>query len=188
MKSLNRCSLLCLASANFVLAAFGQSLGLADDPKQPSVPPADVRLKLSRWSLTDIIAEDSDRLWLSTMGGEEGVQPFELPSMSGIGSAEIGDATNDRTATSAMSTTGTAIWTGGGADNNWATAANWLGNTAPFAFDSLVFDQNVRLASNNNLAANTRFDGLTFATSAGSFTLTGNSIVLSGGITDSSLN
>ena len=33
----------------------------------------------------------------------------------------------------------TKTWDGGGADNNWTTAANWDANVAPSAGDALVF-------------------------------------------------
>src|SRR5262249_24637762 len=36
-------------------------------------------------------------------------------------------------------TPGLSTWDGGGADNNWSTAANWVGDVAPHAGDDLVF-------------------------------------------------
>ncbi len=79
-------------------------------------------------------------------------------------------------------------WDGGGIGNNWAEAINWNPDTAPVSLDSLVFTQNVRLAATNNLTAATQFSGISFASSAGSFTLSGNSVTLGGDITNSSLN
>ena len=32
-----------------------------------------------------------------------------------------------------------ASWDGGGADNHWTTAANWVGDVAPQPGDDLVF-------------------------------------------------
>ena len=39
----------------------------------------------------------------------------------------------------------TRTWTGLGADNNWTTAANWDGDTAPAPWDNLVFAGTNRL-------------------------------------------
>ena len=74
-------------------------------------------------------------------------------------------------------------WTGGGADNNWNTATNW-GGTAPVANDLLFFDGTTRLTNTNNIAANTAFNGITFNSTAGAFTLRGNALNLAGGITN----
>ena len=68
-------------------------------------------------------------------------------------------------------------WTGGGADNNWTNTANW-GGTAPAANDLLFFDGTTRLTNTNNIAANTAFNGLTFNSTAGAFTLRGNALNL----------
>ena len=79
----------------------------------------------------------------------------------------------------------TCTWTGGGGDTNWSTGANW-GGTAPVAGDGLVFDGSTRLTPNNDLAANTSFASITFAATAGAFTIGGNAITLAGGLTNSS--
>ena len=79
----------------------------------------------------------------------------------------------------------TVTWTGAGGDNNWATAANW-GGTAPVAGDALVFAGSSQTTTNNNITANTSFASITFAASAGAFTIGGNSITLGGGLTNSS--
>ena len=77
-------------------------------------------------------------------------------------------------------------WTGGGADNNWNTATNW-GGTAPVASDLLFFDGTTRLTNTNNIAANTAFNGITFNSTAGAFTLCGNALKLGGGVTNNCL-
>ena len=43
-------------------------------------------------------------------------------------------------------------WSGGGADNNWSTAANW-GGTAPVSGDSLIFAGIQRTTNLNNIAS-----------------------------------
>ena len=53
-------------------------------------------------------------------------------------------------------------WTGGGADNNWTTLANW-GGTAPVAGDDLVFPGGAaRLSNTNNFGAGTAFNSIRF--------------------------
>jgi fibronectin-binding autotransporter adhesin len=78
----------------------------------------------------------------------------------------------------------TDTWTGGGSDNNWMTAGNW--NTLPVAMDVLAFDGITNTTTNNNFAANTQFNGITFAATAGAFTLAGNGVLLGGDINDNS--
>ena len=77
------------------------------------------------------------------------------------------------------------IWNGGGTNNNWNTSGNW-GGTAPVASDLLFFDGSTRLTTTNNIAASTVFNGITFNSTAGAFTLRGNALNLGGGVTNSS--
>lgn len=75
----------------------------------------------------------------------------------------------------------TRTWDGGGADNNWSTAANWSGDIAPSAGDDLVFSGSTRTTPNNDYTAGTSFNTITFSNGASSFTVGGNSILLTGG-------
>lgn len=79
---------------------------------------------------------------------------------------------------------GTDTWTGGGGNANWSNPANWLAGVAPSPYDSLVFtnQSGTGITANNDFSAGTAFDGITFGSSAANspFTLTGNSILLSG--------
>lgn len=75
-------------------------------------------------------------------------------------------------------------WSGGGADNLWTTADNWVGATAPTAGNALFFGGTTRLATENNFAANTSFAGITFNSDAGEFVLSGNRITLDGNLTN----
>jgi autotransporter-associated beta strand protein len=79
------------------------------------------------------------------------------------------------------------VWTGGGSDGNWTTAANW-GGTAPSPNDPLIFSGNTQLANENDFAAGTQFNGITFSAGAGAFTLSGNAINLGGDIVNNSTN
>ncbi len=75
-------------------------------------------------------------------------------------------------------------WSGGGANGNWSTPANWASGVAPVTSDSLVFAGST-VANTNDFTAGTVFSGLTFSAGAGAFTLSGNRVVLDGHVTDS---
>jgi autotransporter-associated beta strand protein len=78
-------------------------------------------------------------------------------------------------------------WTGGGTDANWTTADNW-GGIAISPNVPLVFAGEIQLTNENNFAAGTQFDGITFSAGAGAFTLAGNAINLAGDIVNNSTN
>jgi fibronectin-binding autotransporter adhesin len=74
--------------------------------------------------------------------------------------------------------------------NNWTLGTNWVGDSAPFVGDDLVFDDvgisNGKNAPVNDFAAATSFAAITFANTSGTYTVTGNSVTLSsaaGGVT-----
>jgi len=74
-------------------------------------------------------------------------------------------------------------WDGGGADNNWSTAANWAGDgSAPTAGDTLRFAGASRLTNTNDLEAGTAFGGIFFSSGAGAFLIDGNGVVLEGNV------
>ncbi len=77
----------------------------------------------------------------------------------------------------------TRTWSGAGVDANWSTAANW-GGTAPVAGDDLVFPAGAaRLTNNNDFAASTSFNTISFTGAGGGYVLGGNAIQLAAGIT-----
>jgi len=80
---------------------------------------------------------------------------------------------------------GVDTWTGG-ASVSWSNSNNWNPLAIPVANDSLVFAGATQLSNTNDLAAGTRFNGLTFDASAGAFTLSGNTINLGGDIINNS--
>ena len=75
-------------------------------------------------------------------------------------------------------------WDGGGADNNWQTAANWVGDVAPDSDGtaSLVFAGGAAKTTANNFPAGTAFASLALNNTA-AFTLSGNGITLTGPLT-----
>lgn len=75
----------------------------------------------------------------------------------------------------------TGRWTGSGANNNWSTAGNWDGNAVPIFPIGLAFGGSTRLSNTNDLTGVTA-TGITFSNTAGAFTLSGNSLGLSGDI------
>ena len=75
-------------------------------------------------------------------------------------------------------------WDGGGANTNWTTGTNWIGDTAPVAGNALVFSGLTQQSTNNDFVANTTF--FQIKTSTGGFTLAGNPVKLNtgGGVFD----
>ncbi len=73
-------------------------------------------------------------------------------------------------------------WIGTGNNSNWTNSGNWTystNGTSPQAGDSLVFAGS-HTANNNGFPAGTAFYGITFSNGASPFTLSGNSVLLSG--------
>ena len=80
-------------------------------------------------------------------------------------------------------------WVGLGNDNNWSTDNNWSGLASPVNLSPIQFGGITRLNAFNNLAIDTTFIDITFASSAGPFQLSGNRFIMgSGGITNNSVN
>ena len=72
-------------------------------------------------------------------------------------------------------------WDGGGADSNWTTAANWVGDAAPVAGDDLVFPVTAaQYNTNNNFFFFTNFNSLTIE--GGEYTIGGNPFNLRNGL------
>ena len=74
-----------------------------------------------------------------------------------------------------------ATWDGGGADNNWTTAANWVGDVAPHPGDDLVFPASAARQTNiNDFPAGTAFGSIRL--DGQRYVITGNAITLAAGI------
>jgi fibronectin-binding autotransporter adhesin len=74
-----------------------------------------------------------------------------------------------------------AIWNGGGADNNWMTPQNWVGDVAPVAGDVLEFPAGALQTVNvNNFPTGTSFAAL--SVTGPSYQLSGNAIALGAGV------
>lgn len=69
-------------------------------------------------------------------------------------------------------------WNGGGTTDNFSDGGNW-GGTAPVAGDALVFDGSTRLTPVNDQAIS--YLSITFAATAGDFTISNNSLTITGG-------
>gem|GEM_PF-3456748 len=76
----------------------------------------------------------------------------------------------------------TVTWDGLATDNNWGSGTNWVGNNPPgFSGDSLIFADSTQTTANMN--NNYAVAGLTFDSTAGSFTITnppGTALTLNG--------
>jgi autotransporter-associated beta strand protein len=77
-------------------------------------------------------------------------------------------------------TAGPRMWTGGGSDDNWSTAANW-GGVAPSSGDMLIFDGTTRQANINDI---TGLNVPWVKFNNGGFALTGNDFNLGISITN----
>lgn len=86
------------------------------------------------------------------------------------------------TVLSSSSDAAVRTWDGGGADANWLTALNWVGDVAPSANDDLVFPAAAaQFSTNNNFPVQTVFNSVTID---GNFTIGGNSFRIgAGGLT-----
>ena len=82
----------------------------------------------------------------------------------------------------AISFAANKTWDGGGADNNWLTGGNWDLDIAPASNDALFFAGSGRPGPINNFTAGSLFNGITFNAGAAAFTLTGNALTLTQGI------
>jgi len=76
----------------------------------------------------------------------------------------------------------TLTWDGGGADSNWSTGANWVGDPAsgPGYGDSLIFSGGVRTSNNNDLISGS-INSITFDAMASAFSLDGSFIRIDNG-------
>ncbi|HXH68778.1 MAG TPA: VCBS repeat-containing protein [Pyrinomonadaceae bacterium] len=73
-------------------------------------------------------------------------------------------------------------WDGGGADDNWGTAANWVGDIAPVVGDDLIFPVNAaKFSTNNNIGVLlTTYRSITIE--GGNYTIGGNGLRLTNGL------
>lgn len=76
----------------------------------------------------------------------------------------------------------TKTWNGNGANNNWQTAANWVGGVAPVANDDLIFPVTAAQFSTNNNFFNgiITYNSITFD---GNYTINGNPLRIGNNLT-----
>lgn len=83
-----------------------------------------------------------------------------------------------------LAPTGWRAWSGGGAEANWTTTANW--DAAPSAKYALRFGTAAGGSPSNDFSAGTIFSGLEFSSGAGAFVLGGNKVGLEGDVRNAS--
>jgi autotransporter-associated beta strand protein len=143
---------------------------------------------LSKVIVTDTTNGNSNIELLSGASASYAVSGIALAIGQNVINVQIIDRSGYRSSIAAVTVTySPPTWTGGGANGNWTNAANWSGTT-PAAGSDLVFDGSTGLNNTNDLAAATQFGNLTFNASAGAFALNGNSVNLSGVMTNNSTN
>ncbi|MEO7099209.1 MAG: autotransporter-associated beta strand repeat-containing protein [Luteolibacter sp.] len=79
------------------------------------------------------------------------------------------------------------VWDGGGANGNWGSVLNWDNDTLPAFPQALTFDGSLQVSTNNDQVG-VGVTGITFPATAGTFTLAGNSLSLSGTVANNSTN
>ena len=81
-------------------------------------------------------------------------------------------------------------WNGAGDGTTMSSVANWVGGVPPVGgTDSLIFDGTGAVINNDYAgSAGNAFAGIIFNAGAGAFTIHGNALYLSGGITNNSPN
>ena len=79
------------------------------------------------------------------------------------------------------------VWDGGGADANWTTKENWVGDIAPVSgVDSLEFPETAAQKTNyNDYPFASYFFGIYFSGATGGYQLSGNLLLLGGPVTSS---
>jgi autotransporter-associated beta strand protein len=79
------------------------------------------------------------------------------------------------------------VWDGGGADANWMTKENWVGDVAPVSgVDILEFPESAAQKTNyNNYPFASYFFGINFSGATGGYQLSGNLLLLGGPVTSS---
>src|SRR5688572_974686 len=79
------------------------------------------------------------------------------------------------------------VWDGGGADSNWMTKENWVGDVAPIPNeDSLEFPAGAaRKTNSNNFPSGSLFLGIHFSGPTGGYVLSGQLLLLGGPLTSS---
>src|SRR5215213_8229567 len=85
----------------------------------------------------------------------------------------------------AVASAAVKVWDGGGADANWMTRENWVGDLAPVpGEDSLEFPEGAARKSNsNNFPSASVFPGIHFSGASGGYVLSGNLLLLGGAVT-----
>lgn len=79
----------------------------------------------------------------------------------------------------------TTTWTGGGANGNWATAANWASGTIPSASSPFNYVmQGTTKLSSTNAASGRQAASIVFQSGAGAFSIFGGSFALAGPISN----
>ena len=91
-------------------------------------------------------------------------------------------------AASAVTARAQFIWNGAGTSNNWSDPNNWVSHTAPSGNAQIHFAGNIDLTPLNDQTFNASqpANSIVFDAQAGAFTVSGNSIALTNGITNNS--
>jgi autotransporter-associated beta strand protein len=146
---------------------------------------------------SDIVIDPDGNLLVSSMGDDKATPPvsgyigkYNLTTGAAINSSFITFSGSTLVQPAAMLIEPYAVWTGGATGiNSWTNGANW-GGTAPVDPGAVRFGAVAggHVGNNNDFAAGTTFNGITFAADAPQYTLQGNAIKLGGPVVNQSAN
>ena len=118
---------------------------------------------------------------------------YTIPGGTSLGAKSFSAAITDAQARNATANIGLTVvaasvtWAAAPAGVNWGTGSHWVNGFSPAAGDSVYFDASTQLSP--NLETGYSVDSVTFNSGAGSYTIGGSTLTLSGsGVTNNSAN
>jgi len=162
------------SSTNTLSVTFSKPINLAASPAVAN--PASWSLSPAG-AVTTISALSADQRTVTLT--VSGLAPYAISTLAFTGTvtdlvpaAQGGPFTASLSGTvGALAASGALAWTGLGSDTLWSTAANWTGNAAPAATDTVLFTGSGNNKTNLTLGSGATAAGLAFAPDAAAYTL-----------------
>ncbi len=130
-----------------------------------------------------IIENDGTDPIIGTFAGMPEGQITTIGNVTYQISYEGGDGNDVSLLFNVLPTGTTRVWDGGGDNNNWSEASNWVGDIAPEMGDTLEFPSpSPRMTPINDYPINTSFHQLRIVGDGPRYEMNGNPLTLSGGV------